>query len=416
MQRTTPLTSVLWLEDLPEFRDTSLPDSSEVTVIGAGITGVSLALQLVRQGVKVALIEAQYPAWGASGRNAGHMLSGTAEYYARAVELMGREKARAIWAFSVENRERLSRELLASPFDTGYQKAGYLACATEDVERRELEQSVQLLREDGFQEEYWTTEQLSKRYGRHSFLGARFSPDDAMVHPACTVWALLEAYLNEGGTLHNAHHVEGVSEHGEGLLVECSIPTGVARLKTTMVAWCLNAWTPTMLYGFKDAISPVRGQMLATERLHKVLPGPMAANFGYEYWRQAPRGEVVLGGWRWSQKEGEYGQYSEEPNPEIYTGLEAFMRERFPKLEKASVQRMWTGVMGFSVDGLPFVGQVPGKSGQVLAAGFTGHGFGMAWNSTRLLAEEMLGGRLCKDLEHLRPSLQRMSQHSSEQG
>jgi glycine/D-amino acid oxidase-like deaminating enzyme len=71
-------------------------------------------------------------------------------------------------------------------------------------------------------------------------------------------------------------------------------------------------------------------------------------------------------------------------------------------------------VMGFSVDGLPFVGKVPGRSGQVLAAGFTGHGFGMAWNCTRLLGDEMLQGRLSKDLVHMRPSTARIAGSSNE--
>ena len=46
---------------------------TDVVVVGAGLVGASLALHLAERGVRVALIEAQQPAAGASGRNAGQV-------------------------------------------------------------------------------------------------------------------------------------------------------------------------------------------------------------------------------------------------------------------------------------------------------------------------------------------------------
>ncbi|WP_109310490.1 FAD-binding oxidoreductase [Ruegeria sp. AU67] len=46
---------------------------SDVAVIGAGFTGLSAALNLVEQGDKVVVIDAQHPGWGASGRNGGQI-------------------------------------------------------------------------------------------------------------------------------------------------------------------------------------------------------------------------------------------------------------------------------------------------------------------------------------------------------
>jgi hypothetical protein len=45
-----------------------------VLVVGAGLAGSSLALHLAEAGVAVAVLEARQPGWGASGRNAGHVL------------------------------------------------------------------------------------------------------------------------------------------------------------------------------------------------------------------------------------------------------------------------------------------------------------------------------------------------------
>jgi glycine/D-amino acid oxidase-like deaminating enzyme len=49
--------------------------------------------------------------------------------------------------------------------------------------------------------------------------------------------------------------------------------------------------------------------------------------------------------------------------------------------------------MGFSRDGLPLVGAVPGAPGALVAAGFTGHGFGFAWVCGRSLVDIVLEGR-----------------------
>lgn len=47
---------------------------ADVVVVGAGLAGSSTALHLAARGVNVVVLEARQPGWGASGRNAGHVL------------------------------------------------------------------------------------------------------------------------------------------------------------------------------------------------------------------------------------------------------------------------------------------------------------------------------------------------------
>ena len=47
---------------------------ADVVVVGAGLAGSSLALHLAEAGISVVVLEARQPGWGASGRNAGHVL------------------------------------------------------------------------------------------------------------------------------------------------------------------------------------------------------------------------------------------------------------------------------------------------------------------------------------------------------
>ena len=70
------------------------------------------------------------------------------------------------------------------------------------------------------------------------------------------------------------------------------------------------------------------------------------------------------------------------------------MREfltRFKGLEDLTITHQWSGIMGFSQDGLPLIGALPGSQNILIGAGFTGHGFGFAWlaghSLTQLLTE-----------------------------
>lgn len=53
------------------------------------------------------------------------------------------------------------------------------------------------------------------------------------------------------------------------------------------------------------------------------------------------------------------------------------------------VDLRWSGIMGFSPDGLPVLGPVPGLAGSFFAAGFSGHGMAYGFRFGKLLADLM---------------------------
>ncbi|OCK78777.1 FAD dependent oxidoreductase [Lepidopterella palustris CBS 459.81] len=58
-----------------------------------------------------------------------------------------------------------------------------------------------------------------------------------------------------------------------------------------------------------------------------------------------------------------------------------------------SVVQEWTGIMGATADGLPFVGQVPEEEGLWVSAGFNGHGMVLCLKSAEALAHLVTGGK-----------------------
>lgn len=74
--------------------------------------------------------------------------------------------------------------------------------------------------------------------------------------------------------------------------------------------------------------------------------------------------------------------------------FDALMQERYLGCEDsgAHVDKVWTGVMGYTLDLMSHVGEVPGKPGQYLLAGFNGHGMPRIFLCAKGIAEMLEEG------------------------
>src|SRR6476659_3432807 len=79
----------------------------DVAVIGAGIVGAYTARCLREAGQDVVLLEGRHVAAGATGRNAGMVLTGLAAYYHDAITHYGARAAREVWDLTLANRSRM---------------------------------------------------------------------------------------------------------------------------------------------------------------------------------------------------------------------------------------------------------------------------------------------------------------------
>ena len=77
---------------------------------------------------------------------------------------------------------------------------------------------------------------------------------------------------------------------------------------------------------------------------------------------------MLVGGWRDTAMEVEVGEDA-TPTDRVQRHLDAFLAEHGVR---APVTHRWAGIMGFSHDGLPYIGKR--ASGVYMLAGFTGHG------------------------------------------
>ena len=368
MNASRPWGTPVW--EPPEIRGRArLPGRAGILIVGGGITGVSLLRQLPG----ALLVEAEHLAAGASGRNAGFLLAGVAACYADAVDTYGRDLAREVWSLSTANRERLL-ETLAGRAQARRRGSWTVAASAAEADRLAL--SLDLMREDGFPAE-WHPGGATSAHGH----GRLLNPADAEVHPAQAVGALAagaEDRIVEGV------RVESLQPGHDAVRVLTSAGEVVAEA----VVLATNGYTARLAPGLP--IAPVRGQMLATAPAPEgTVDRPAYADRGYQYWRQRADGRVLVGGYRDRALEAEQG-YEATPTEQVQRHLDAHLR--LLGAESLPVTHRWAGVMGFSPDGLPLVGAVPGAPGLHVCGGYTGHGMGFAFECARLLAGHLLGG------------------------
>jgi gamma-glutamylputrescine oxidase len=110
-------------------------------------------------------------------------------------------------------------------------------------------------------------------------------------------------------------------------------------------------------------VRSARLQMVATAPADDVvIPRPVYARYGLDYWQQLPDGRVALGGGRDVGGEDEWvpsrpvdGPPAADVSPPVQAHLERLLRDDIGTA--APVEHRWTGVVGFTPDALPVLAE-----------------------------------------------------------
>lgn len=376
------MTVSLWqrLEPRPEVVRT------EVVIIGAGISGISAAIECEARGVRAVIVEQDFPGARASGRNAGFLMRGAAENYALSCDQHGRDRTRFMWQWT--ERNLLALRALGVGTLPGFRDRASCLIALGEPEAGELERSVQLMREDGFAVDlvrpgHGSPDDAVWRSGR-PVLGL-VNPDDAVCSPIELI-GYLRAGLRHTPELQSSR-VYAIEPSNGGVVVRAR----GHEVHAARALVCTNAYARELLPELEGVVVPNRGQMFAMrpeDPGHADLAFAYYLNHGYEYIRPGPDQTVVIGGSR-THREAEERTDAEGLNPAVQARLEQWAREIIT--DRYQVIARWSGIMGFSPDGMPIVRSCAGTDGRVwFCGGLTGHGMSMGHVTARHAVGAML--------------------------
>lgn len=402
-----------------------LPAEADAVVIGAGIAGSFAAYYLAKAGLRVALLEKGVVGGEQSSRNWGWCRQQNRD----ARELPISTKSLELWEqFAADSGE-----------DTGFRRCGLFYVSNDDEELAGWARWGEFARTVGVSTIMLSSEDATARaaFTGQRFRGGVYSPTDGIANPALAAPAAAKALMKLGGSVHQSCAARGI-ETSSGAV--SAVVTEKGTIRTRLVIMAGGAWASSFCYqlGVRFPQAAVRQSIVAVstaalalpdaffsksvaitrrgEGCHtlaisgraRVDPTPQFLRFHPEFvpmflrrWRNlSPGGLEGLhsgheGLSRWRLDQPTPMESMRILDPKVDAGAVRLTRRRaaalVPALGSAPIVGAWAGYVDSTPDGVPVISETPSVPGFILAAGFSGHGFGIGPGVGRLVADLATG-------------------------
>jgi glycine/D-amino acid oxidase-like deaminating enzyme len=369
------ITSPYWWEAAPRPAPAiqTLPASVNVAIIGAGYTGLNVALVLARAGLKVAVFEARQLGSGASTLNGGmvgpsfHKL-GVAGLKAK----FGTDRANAILKESLGFVDYLERFLTDEKIDADFSRVGRFSGALQaehyDAMARELDILKHAIDIKG---EMVLRKDQATETGSALFQGGIVYHQDAGLHPGKYHDGLVRRVLAVGAEIYPETRVIDFIKSGSKFSLTTTRGGLRQAVDAEQVAVCTNGYTGRTTPTLRRRVLPLRSAMIATEPLSPELMNklmPRKRLYGdsrrlVAYYRPSPDGKRILFG-------GRAASLKDNPKANAQQ-LKQSMSQVYPELSAVGISHVWSGLVAYTFDHVPHLGQIDGA---FYAMGYCGSG------------------------------------------
>ncbi|ANW52179.1 oxidoreductase [Burkholderia pseudomallei] len=358
---------------------------ADICVIGAGLTGISAALNLAERGHSVAVLEASKVGWAASGRNGGQLIGGFACGIDAFEPYLNADEIRLVWDMGLETlaiaKERIAKHAIDCAFVPGYLSA---ANKPRDVDalRRSRDEAA---RRFGYTRLRYVERDALAQYVQSSrYLGGLFDPDSGHLHPLNYTLGLARAAVASGARIHEDSAVTRIASEAGGHVV--STARGAVRARFVVLA--CNAFLGALAPALSRKIMPVGTYVIATEplgeaRARALMPAQAAicdSRFALDYFRPTPDARLLWGG---------KVSYSTLEPRKLADAMRRDMLKTFPQLADVTIEHAWGGFVDITMNRAPHFGRLTPTV--YFAQGFSGHGVNTTGLAGKLIAEAIDG-------------------------
>jgi glycine/D-amino acid oxidase-like deaminating enzyme len=389
-------------DQLLDHRTTEiLPDNVDTVVIGSGISGTLVANEHLKTwpSRSVVIIEAREFCSGATGRNAGHCKPDQWRHFAKFEKAYGQEQAVKVMNNEAATWKALVEYVKHNDVDCDLWVGDTLDVPLDEEVARVAKEIFERYRESG---------------GKVDHIKVTHDPVEAVKlsklksAKACYAWKastlqpwkltahIMRDSLGKGANLQTYTTAKSITKNENGPR-QWTVHTERGKIACDTVVHATNAYSAALESSLQGVITP-KPHICDRFVPPRALTGSKALQNSYGVLlpdgalfsinpRSSSDGNVMFGGSNpgqkqldeWSQKSSHRCVDDSLANVELVTKeVKSFVESEFlggGNIEYGpgeGFQYSWSGIIGLSADGVPFVGELPDKPGQWICAGHHG--------------------------------------------
>src|SRR6267378_6888801 len=355
----------------------------DICVVGAGLAGLTVALEAARLGASVAVLEGRHVGWNASGHHLGTVMPGFGLPIGELIARIGFEDARELWSLSKQGAEYVrataSEELIPGiALSEGALEVSNVEAGEELISR------LQMLGEDFETEvEGWQVDRVRDQLKTDRYFHGVYYPRAFQIDGRKYVHGLAALAKRAGARIFEDTPVVSIDPSG----IRKRIVTPSARLRASHIVLAGNIHLGAPLRRLSETLLPVWRYAGVTaplgERLAEAMTfrGSVADSDGIDHFRIVDGDRLM-----WASPETTWAARPARFAPAIARRI----RTIFPQLGGVEIAEVWGGAVGQTVHGMPQIGQL--RRGLWVASGFGRQGLNTSAMAGQLIARSILWG------------------------
>src|ERR1700754_1931205 len=355
----------------------------DICVVGAGLAGLTVALEAARLGASVAVLEGRHVGWNASGNQLGTVMPGFGLPIGELIERIGFEDTRELWALSKEGAEFVRATATEEQMPGIALPDGAREVSNVDVGDRLISQ-LQMLSEDFETEvEGWQIDRVRNELKTDRYFHGVYYPKAFQIDGRKYVHGLAALARRAGARIFE--DTPGVSIDQSGIRKRIVTPS--ARLRASHIVLAGNIHLGAPLRRLSETLLPVWRYAGITaplgERVHEIIAfkGSVMDSDGVDHFRIVDGDRLM-----WESPETTW-----DARPKRFaSAVQRRISTVFPRLGKVAMADVFGGPVGTTVHGMPQVGQL--RKGLWVASGVGRQGIATSAMAGLLVARSILWG------------------------
>lgn len=330
----------------------------DVAIVGGGITGITLGLLLQKQGKKCIVLEAKNLCFGTTGGTTAHLNTLLDNPYSTIIKDFGKDGAEIVVRATKDALNLFESNVSEFNIDCGFERTPAFLFSQDEKQTDELNDIYNACNEVGVEVQYSNGIPIP-----FNFRKALEIAGQGKLHPVRYVHALAKAFEDLGGAIVEQCRVQNIEEDET-----ISIETSLDNLKASTIVYATHI--PPGINLLHLRCPAYRSYAMSVKLQDDNYPSELCYDMydPYHYYRTQ-----IIDGEKYLIVGGEDHRTGENANTsKCFLQLESHIRSNF---NVAEITHRWSSQYYEPVDGLAYIGKLPGARENVLVAtGYGGNG------------------------------------------